>query len=119
MPHRRLTPIELATANSLLADFRVKLATAAAGDEALLWALRRKVFKELMHDERGQPMARRALKEAKRHAQGGLCTVCQGQLPEKNSVLDRLEAMKGYTIQNTRLLCPSCDARLQSEKVYS
>ncbi|MBU6413126.1 MAG: hypothetical protein KGS45_06605 [Planctomycetes bacterium] len=119
MPHRRLTPTELTTANTLLTEIRAKIATAASGDEALFWALRRKIFKELMHDERGQPMARQALKEAKRHAQGGLCVVCQEQLPEKNSVLDRLEAMKGYTVENTRLLCPSCDTRLQEAKVYS
>lgn len=119
MPHRRLTPTELTTANALLAEFRSKIATTASGDAALLWALRRKIFKELMQDERGQPMARQALKEAKRLSQNGLCVACQGPLPEKNSVLDRLEAMKGYTLENTRLLCPSCDTRLQAEKVYS
>lgn len=119
MPNRRLSPTELKTANSLLEEFRAKISATASGDEALLWALRRKIFKELMHDERGKPMARRALKETKRKAQGGLCVVCQGPLPEKNSVLDRLEAMKGYTVENTRLLCPPCDTRLQAEKVYS
>ncbi len=119
MPHRRLTAAELVTANNLLAEFRARITATASGDEALVWALRRKIFKELMHDERGQPMARRALKELKRSAQGGLCPMCKEQLPEKNTVLDRLEAMKGYTVENTRLLCPPCDTRLQAEKVYS
>lgn len=119
MSHRRLTPTEAATANALLSEIRERIATIAAGDEAVVWAVRHKIYKELMHEERGKPLARRVLKEAKRKAQGGLCTVCHEQLPEKNSVLDRLEAMKGYTMENTRLLCPSCDTRLQAEKVYS
>lgn len=119
MPHRRLTPPELATVNALLAEIRERIATIAAGDEAIVWALRHKIYKELMHEERGKPLARRVLKDAKRASQGGLCLICKEQLPEKNSVLDRLEAMKGYTLENTRLLCPSCDTRLQAEKVYS
>jgi hypothetical protein len=119
MPNRRLTKDELATANALLSEFRARITATASGDEALVWALRRKIFKELMHDERGKPMARRALKELKREAQGGVCLVCKEQLPEKNSVLDRLEAMKGYTVENTRLLCQPCDTKLQAEKVYS
>lgn len=83
-----------------------------------MWAFRRKVFKELTYDERGKPMERRKLKEAKWKSQRGICPACNGSLPEKYCVLDRLEAMKGYTSENTRLLCSSCDSRLQSEKGY-
>lgn len=45
-------------------------------------------------------MQRRALKERKRKAQGGLCTVCQETLPDRGAVLDRFQAMKGYTNEN-------------------
>jgi len=118
MANRNLSPSELANANALLAEIREKLRSASGGDEALLWALRRKVFKELTYDERGNPAERRKLKEAKRKAQGGQCLTCNGPLLDKYCVLDRLEAMKGYTPENTRLICATCDTRLQAEKGY-
>jgi len=34
-------------------------------------------------------------------------------------VLDRTEAMLGYTAKNTRLLCPTCDERIQGERRYA
>ena len=118
MANRTLTLDELATANSLLADIRHKLVSLSSGDDALLWALRRKVYKELTYDERGKPMERRKLKESKWKAQRGICPTCEKPLPEKYCVLDRLEAMRGYTPENTRLICGGCDTRLQAEKGY-
>ena len=100
---------ELAQANELLGLVRERLDSLSGGDEDLRWALRRKIYKELTHDERGKPMQRRALKTFKRKEKGGRCAECQGELPKTNVVLDRLEAMKGYTKENTRLLCRDCD----------
>ena len=37
----------------------------------------------------------------------------------RDSILDRLEAMRGYTLENTRLLCRSCDFKIQSEREFS
>jgi hypothetical protein len=37
----------------------------------------------------------------------------------RGAVLDRLEAMLGYTPENTRLLCPKCNARVQEERKYT
>lgn len=118
MANRNLSPSELTTANALLDEIRAKLKAASGGDEMLLWALRRKVFKELTYDERGKPMERRKLKEAKWKAQRGQCLTCNAPLPDKYCVLDRLEAMKGYTPENTRLICATCDTRLQAAKGY-
>ena len=119
MANRILTPSELATANSLLAEIRARIEASANGDEALAWALRRKIYKELGYDERGKPMERRKLKDAKWKAQRGKCAVCRGDLPEKYTILDRLTAMGGYTPENTRLLCMSCDTRTQQERGYT
>ena len=87
----------------------------------MLWALRRKLAKELTYDERGKPMFRRELKALKRgeREQGGKCALCGEPLPEKNAVLDRLEAMLGYTPDNTQLLCPQCDNKVQVERGFA
>ena len=65
----------------------------SGGDENLLWALRRKITKELGYDERGKPGHRTKLKQLKRKEQKNLCALCQKPLPEEGSVLDRLQAM--------------------------
>ncbi len=103
----------------LLTRVREELKRLSGGDEALLWALRRKLAKELSYDERGKPMQRKLLKMNKRIEQNNGCALCRGELPERNAVLDRIEAMKGYTKENTRLLCPPCDQRVQEERGYA
>jgi hypothetical protein len=119
MPNRQLTASELENlARPLLSEVRVRLAALSGGDADLLWALRRKLYKELTYDERKKPMARTALKKQKRKEQNNICALCQTQLPTKGAVLDRLEAMHGYTPGNTRLLCPTCDSEVQTERGY-
>lgn len=88
-------------------------------DEQLFWALRRKLAKELSYDERGKPTHRRQLKAFKRGEQGGKCAICGEILPERNAVLDRREAMLGYTPENTRLICKECDDRVQAERGFA
>lgn len=120
MPNRNLTPEELVGIFApLLIEVRARLVSTAGGDEDLHWALRRKLAKELTYDERSKPVQRKALKARKRKAQNGQCLECRLQLPEFGAVLDRLEAMGGYTDANTRLLCPECDSRIQREKRYT
>lgn len=119
MSNRQLTPQELERlANPLLNEVRSKLATLSGGDQHLLWALRRKIAKELGYDERGKPMHRVALKKRKRSEQDNLCAICKEMLPLDGAVLDRLEAMIGYTDSNTRLLCPGCDVKTQRNRGY-
>src|SRR5437867_6393153 len=101
MPNRRLTDEELQRlAAPLLREVRAKLEQLSEGDESLLWALRRKLAKELSYDERGKPMQRRKMKEIKRAEQDNKCVVCGTSLPAKYAVLDRIEAMKDYTLEN-------------------
>jgi len=118
MPNRNLTPDELVKAGALLNEIRTRLHALSAGDSAALFAYRRKIAKELQYDERGGPNERRLLKAQVRERQGGKCAVCPHPLPEKYAVLDRLEAMGGYTLENTRLLCVDCDTRIQRERGY-
>ena len=120
MPNRTLTSEELAhVANPLIEQVRELLDAYSDGDSDLLWALRRKLAKELLYDERGKPAHRVALKRKKRQEQRELCAVCSQVLPERGSVLDRIEAMGGYTPENTRLLCPDCDTAIQQERRYA
>jgi len=116
---RRLTESELEKARAILAMTRNQIARVAGTDQSLLWALRRKVYKELVYDERSKPMARRMLKFKLFARQKGLCAGCAGELPEKYSILDRREAMKGYTEVNCKLLCSECDRKAQAKRKYA
>ena len=119
MPNRQLSEEELENLFApLITKVRERLVHLSGGDDDLLWALRRKLFKELMYDERGKPMQRRKLKDLKRAEQDNKCAVCGSSLPAKYAVLDRIEAMKGYTQENTRLLCQVCDTKVQIERGY-
>jgi len=120
MPNRQLTKDELQKlAYPLLAEVRGKLQTLSNGDSELLWALRRKITKELGYDERNKPAHRTALKKKKRKEQNDLCAQCARPLPEDGTVLDRLRAMGGYTVENTRVLCPSCDTEIQKNRRFT
>ena len=119
MPNRQLAEHELQNlAYPLLKEIRAKLEKLSGDDEELLWALRRKITKELGYDERGKPAHRTALKKRKRKEQENLCALCQEPLPEEGAVLDRLEAMGGYTDENTRVLCPGCNWKVQKERGF-
>jgi hypothetical protein len=119
MPNRKLTPQQLEKARELLSDVRGRLDALAGGDVELGFAYRRKVAKELIYDERSHPMVRRKLKLEKRKDQNGLCARCKNPLPEKYAVLDRFEAAKGYTSENTQLICEKCDREVQAERRYT
>lgn len=120
MANRRLRDTELKELfGPFLNEVRSRLRELSRGDEQLHWALRRKLAKELTYDERGKPMQRRQLKAFKRGEQHGRCAVCGCELPKANAVLDRLEAMVGYTPENTRLICRECDFKLQSSRGFA
>ena len=119
MSNRRLSESELVLANVLLDEIRQPLDQVSGDDEQLLWAFRRKVYKELTYDERGTPMHRRRLKERKRIEQGGKCADCGKPLPKSHVVLDRLQAMEGYTLENTRLIHQECDVKVQRSRGFA
>lgn len=119
MPNRQLSAEELVTARALLHEIRQRLTTLSNGDKDLLFAFRRKIYKELGYDERSKPMARRALKTKKWKEQRGLCALCNHELPENYTVLDRFNAVDGYTAENTRLIHQECDVTHQKSKGYA
>jgi hypothetical protein len=119
MANRRLSPDELQQAQALLDSIRKELETLSSGDRELLFAFRRKIYKELTYDERSKPMARRRLKELKRREQDGLCPICNRELPPTYVVLDRFNAVDGYTQENTRLIHQDCDVRTQASRGYA
>jgi 5-methylcytosine-specific restriction endonuclease McrA len=119
MANRRLTDAERELLAPLLDEVRQRLRQLASGDEELHWAFRRRLFNQLQYDERLKPPYRAALKQKKRTAQKGLCNVCGTPLPDSYAILDRLEAMKGYTPENTQLLCARCDSDKQRKLGYT
>jgi len=119
MPNRNLTAAELELVRVLISEIRSRLDVMSGGDAGMLFAFRRKVYKELTYDERGKPMDRRRLKGVKRRQQDNRCPLCDQQLPERYCVLDRLQAVEGYTEENTRLICQDCDVRTQVSRGYT
>jgi hypothetical protein len=119
MSNRTLTKGEIEKARHLLDAIREQLELLSGGDPELLFAYRRKVYKELSYDERDKPMARRALKKRKRIEQKDLCPICMKPLPETYCVLDRFNASGGYTDKNTRLIHQDCDSAAQKSKRYT
>jgi hypothetical protein len=119
MANRRLKSKELVKANAIVGEILDRLRTLACGDNDLFFAYRRKVYKELIYDERGKPMFRRRLKALKRDEQDGVCPLCKIALPEKYCVLDRFVAAAGYTAENTRLICQKCDVETQMARGYN
>lgn len=119
MANRQLTEEELSCARELLDKVRTELIELSEGNSDLLFAYRRKIYKELTYDERSKPMARRQLKDQKWKEQRGLCAICQNELPAKYAILDRLNAADGYTTENTRLVHQECDVSQQAGKGYA
>ncbi|MGH9711026.1 MAG: hypothetical protein ACRD37_10825 [Candidatus Acidiferrales bacterium] len=119
MPNRNLNPEELKRANELLTYIRTRLIELANGDPLLLFAYRRKIFKELGYDERGKPGDRRELKALKWGQQTGKCAHCGKDLPLRYSELDRKEAAPGYTVENTELVHKECHIARQAAKRYT
>ncbi len=119
MPNRRLTPSEIASLNSLQAQTVDALAKLAGEDPELLFALRRRLYTRLMHLERGTPAHRTKLKAEKWKAQGGICAMCDKNMPQKGSELDRFVAWKGYTAENTRLVHHECHVDDQRRKGFT
>lgn len=119
MANRNLTPEERESANDLLTMVRAQLHGLAGGDLDLLFAYRRKLFKELTYDERGKPAHRNKLKARKFGEQHGICPECGKILPEKYSELDRKNAADGYTSENTELIHGECHRKRQAARGYA
>lgn len=119
MANRRLTSEELIIARELLEGIRNQIIERSGGDIELLFALRRKIFKELTYDERSSPAFRKKLKAMKFAQQKGICPICNETLPKTYAVLDRFNAIDGYNVENTRLIHSACDTDIQKSRSYS
>lgn len=120
MANPRLNEKQLARANALLDEIRLKLRRLARGSADLLFAYRRKVAKELQYDERGKPMHRRRVRERLWTMQEGRCAECGGRMRRKGAVLDRKEAKAGYRTEgNVELIHRRCDAKRQAARRYT
>jgi len=117
-----LSPEQLDTLfRPLFDEITSRIQSASNGSPELLFALRRKLCKELSYLERGKPMQRRALKARVFAAQDGKCAKCDCALEPagKNAVLDRTEAIRGYVQENVRLHCHSCDRDIQAARNFA
>lgn len=119
MANRNLNSEELKLAHLLLDEIRVKLDALAASDPNLLFAYRRKIYKELIYLERGKPMTRRKIKIQKFDQQSGKCAHCNREMTIRFSALDRKNAVDGYTIENTELVHEECHRARQAAKGYT
>ena len=101
MSNPRLTPEQRTTLFLPLFEMiRKEMEKVSGGDLKVLWALRRKIAKELGYLEKGKPADRRNLQDQKYLDQNGLCAICGEQLPQRGGELDRKEAFSGYTSEN-------------------
>lgn len=91
----------------------------SGGDDALLFALRRKLAKELMYLERSKPAQRKRLKSKMWKKQNGLCALCHQPMDVTGSELDRFKAIDGYTEDNVRLIHHECHIDDQRQKGFS
>ena len=100
---------------------RVKadLYTLSSGDARVMWALRRKLAKELVYIERSTPKARNKLKALMWSKQNGNCALCGNPMQQKSSELDRFEAYPGYVESNVRLVHHECHNKDQADKGYA
>src|SRR5437016_4824155 len=76
----------------VFASTQAELERLSGSDPQVLWALRRKLTKELIYLERGDPQKRRTLKRRKMQEQNGICPMCREKLPASGAHLDRLAA---------------------------
>lgn len=119
MPTRLLSESEKKKVGKLIDLVRSKLTALSNSDPHLLFAYRRKLYKELTYDERGRPMYRRKLKTQKWEEQGRKCAACHRKMPLKDFELDRIEAMAGYTLQNVRVVHHRCHRKEQEDRRFA
>ncbi len=118
MANSQLNQKQLSKANELLNKIRKEINTLTNNNPELIFAFRRKIYKELIYNERGKPMKRKKLKEGLWKKQKGLCSKCKQKLSEKGAVLDRIKAIRGYNEKNVNLICPQCDKKIQEKRGY-
>jgi len=116
---RQLNNQEREIAKEILDRIRELITKATQEDSELAFALRRYICRQLTFDEKGKPAQRKKLKYSKLLKQGGKCAECGKQFLEgEEPELDRFDAMKGYTDENTRLVCHECHRQMQAKRGF-
>jgi hypothetical protein len=69
--------------------------------------------------ERSTPAARNKLKALIFKNQNGICALCDKELVQKGSELDRFNAFHGYVESNVRLVHHECHVADQERKGYA
>lgn len=105
----KLTPEQMKQADELFARLKADLLALSNGDDDLLFNFRRQMYKGLMYDERGTPLARQRLKKATWLKQEYKCAVCGLELPFEGSELERLYAPKGFVEGNVKVVHHACN----------
>lgn len=118
MPTPRLSKEQLAQAKVLFEELRDRINGLSGGEPGAVFAFRRRLRKWLEYEERGTPMERRHLKELMWKRQRGICALCQKELPETETELDRLDAVLGYREGNVRLVHHECHRNDQRQKGF-
>jgi hypothetical protein len=125
MSSARMSKSHLETARQILAEVRQRLTTVAQDDEGFVFLLRRYISKNLSYDERGNPQQRTKLKLQKLVEQKGKCAYPNCPTPDRimtkedEPELDRIEAIKRYTKENTVLVHHDCHRMSQKEKGFA
>jgi hypothetical protein len=124
MANPRMSDDELTTARQILNEVRNGISETTKGDQKFGFALRRYVYKKLSYDERGSPAHRAKLKKLKLIEQKGQCAYHRCPVPGKKlskddePELDRRDAIKGYTSENTEIVHHGCHRQSQVDKGF-
>jgi hypothetical protein len=119
-----MTNSELVAAKDILNQVRQRITETANGDLVFTFALRRYIYKYLSYDERGTPAERTKIKLAKIKEQREMCADPECPVPGRKisksdePELDRIDPVKGYTMENTVLLHHECHRRAQDRNGY-
>jgi hypothetical protein len=125
MSNERMSKRQLEAARQILSEVRHRLASAAQDEERFVFLLRRYIWKNLSYDERGNPQQRTKLKLQKLVEQDGKCAYPNCPTPDRlmtkedEPELDRIEAMNGYTKENTVLMHHDCHRMSQKGKGFA
>ncbi len=119
MATETLADVQEARAKELLGTVRRGIAETAGEDQAAAFAMRRYIYIRLQQDERGTPAERKKLKLLRFDEQGGKCAICGRPFDAlKGTNLHRLDAVKGYALENVELVHASCHRRQQDRRGY-
>jgi hypothetical protein len=95
------------------------LTATGKGAPEILWALRRKLARDLTYMERSTPAARKKLKARMFAKQNGRCALCGKQMIQRGAELDRFNPYDSYVENNVRLVHHDCHIADQECKHYS